>query len=361
MRSVILISDAPRPCGVEDFARGLVAALDRVEPNRHVSMALGGRRGEPEALAAKLVEADCLLVNLPLVAWRRRKVGLGGAMRTARRSGKRVVLILHEWADFGWKRRLIYLPYLFYATDLLFSSPHVRSGFERDLRTRLAPRTRGLIPIPPNHMPPTVLPEPTVAADLDSLRQRVDLLLGVFGSIYAKKQPTAALDIVAGLKRRGHRVALVFFGDYIRGGSRMDPALQMKAAIAERGLAGDVLVTGYLASAGDLFAALGRADAFVYWFGEGLTARRGSVLACLQSGRPVVANRPADLAEFAYHPTYRAALESGQLQLAPHAATAEEMADVVLAATSSKRQWPVVDFAKSWQDVVEVVLATIRR
>lgn len=354
MNSVVLISGTAAPCGVEHFARTLADRLVACGNGSHVTMPLTGQPGEAAVLARLLADRDTLVVNLPVVAWKRRIAAPARAMLAARRTGRDVLLILHEWADLDWKRRIAYLAYLPLATRILFSSPLVKAGFEADTAARIATRSRGLVPIPPNMARPNDLPRTALAAKLETLRGNSAILIASFGAIYPKKQPTAVLDIAAALVRRGLGAHCVFIGDYVRGGAA-DSEAELAAAIAARGLAGSVTVTGYIADAADLFAALAVPHVLVYRFAEGLTARRGSVLASLQSGRPVVVNAPAVATELASHPTFQRALASGQLVLVPHVASASDFAAAILAAQHRIACPSAVDFDAAWADVLAAV------
>jgi hypothetical protein len=44
---------------------------------------------------------------------------------------------------------------------------------------------------------------------------------------------------------------------------------------------------------------------FCYPLEEGITARRSSILACVQSGRPVIVTGPAGTDEFDHHPRFK--------------------------------------------------------
>ena len=56
-------------------------------------------------------------------------------------------------------------------------------------------------------------------------------------------------------------------------------------------------------------------DAFCYPLDEGLTARRASILGCVQSGRPVVVSGPAEPDEFDHHPRFKELIDRGAVVL----------------------------------------------
>jgi glycosyltransferase involved in cell wall biosynthesis len=360
MRSLSLVSDAHAPCGVEHFARMLAARLADRTPAGHDTMVLTGQPGEMAVLRRALKERDTLIVNVPVVAWKRKLVSPLRAMATARRSGVHVLLVLHEWADLDWKRRLSLLPALRLADRVLVSSPLVRDGLSSDRASRLMREAAGLIPIPPNLRAPDAWPQTPLSRQLGRLAATGALLIGTFGAIYPKKQPTAVLDIVAALRAQGRDAHAVFVGDFVRGGS-IDAEAGLAAAAAERGLTGKTTVTGFIGPADELFAALSSLDVLVYDFAEGLTSRRGSVLAAMQSGRPVIVNGPRRADEFDHHPTYRRAIASGALTVLPPAASAAAFADAIVAAVArGTHARAEIDFEAAWSDAVDAVSGPLR-
>ncbi len=353
MRTLCLVSDSPAPCGVEHFARTLAAALARSQGIANDTLALTGQPGEIDVMRRVLADRDWLVVNLPVVAWKRKLLAPPRAMAAARRMGRKVLLVLHEWADLDPKRRLAYLPLLPFADRILFSSPHVRQQFLASPIARLVTRDTGVIPIPPNLARPAILPETALSRRLGDARAAGTLVVATFGAIYPKKQPVAVLDILAELRRRGRDVLGAFIGDYVKGGS-VDPQSKLTAAVTARGLDGAVLVTGFIGPADELFAAMSATSVLVYDFAEGLTSRRGSVLAALQSGRPVVVNAPHSPHEFDHHPTYRRAIAEGSVTLLDHGAGPGDFADAI-AQAAGRDASASVDFDAAWSDAVACV------
>ncbi len=356
LRSLSLVSGAEQLCGVEAFARRLAERLIARAPGDHRVARLPTTLTGLISFRRLLAPVDTLIVNLPLVAWKRRLIMPLVALVLARLQRRRVMLILHEWADLDWKRRLVLGAYVPLATRLVFSSPLVRRQFAASPIAHLAVSRRDIVPIPPNMARPAALPRTAIARQLGEAREDGRLVLGHFGSIYPKKQSTLVLGVAAELKRRGVPVLAAFIGDFIGADAAQRSAFTQR--IGQLGLESDTLITGYIRADADLFAAFAAVDVFVYLFAEGLTARRGSVLACLSAGRPVVVNAPADPAEFAQHPTYRAEIDGGRLQLAPCDASPSQLVDCILAARAktSRPAAPLLDFGRSWDDAADVVL-----
>ena len=320
----VLHSASDTPCGVESFARRIAEAAGP----RARGTVLAGRT------ALDLRGPGALVVNLPVVAWKSVFLSHTLAALAARLRGQPVVVVLHEWDDLHPKRRATYLGLVLLATGLLFSCRAVEAQFGRAWLSQLATRQRGTVPIPPNVRHPGTVLRGAIADRLAAERADGGLVLGYFGSIYPKKQPLQILDVAAELKRRGHRVSVVFVGSFIQGSDAIER--EFADRVAALGLGGRVTVTGYVRGEPELFGLFAEVDAFVYRFAEGLTPRRGSVLACLQSGSPVVVNAPADPDELRRHPIYGSLVESGALRLASPEAGAGELADAVLAATAAR-------------------------
>ncbi|HYC25372.1 MAG TPA: glycosyltransferase, partial [Roseiarcus sp.] len=298
------MSRAATPCGVEMFARGAVRCS---KPNGldATTFTLEGRFSEIGPLWTALTRSDALIVNLPMVAWKRTFLAPALALFLARMRGVRAIVVLHEWGDLNWRRRFVLAFGLVFAQTILFSSPHVRSQFARGLLGR-APFATGLAPIPANIARPPRPIRTALCERLASEKARGKLIIGHFGSIYPKKQSTFVLDVVAELRRMRRDVFVVFVGGFVRDGGDVETKFQARASALS--LKDDVLVTGYIHTDAEIYAIFELVDVFVYCFAEGLTSRRGSILACLQSGRPLVVNGPRHPGEFDHHRSFRKAM-----------------------------------------------------
>lgn len=339
-RLIVPRSDSETPCGVETFARRLAEAA-----GARADGPVLGRHPAPRGPGA-------LVINLPVVAWKRALLAPVRVAVLARVRGLSVVVVLHEWDDLDPRRRASYLPLVLAAHSLLFSCAAVERQLSRSWTGRLATRRRGVVPVPPNVSPPGATAGGRHAARLAAERAAGRLVLGYFGSIYPKKNPTAVLDVAAELKRRGHDPVVVFAGSFVRGSDTVERDFARR--VTALGLDGAVTVTGYIPSEAELYGLFAEVDVFVYRFAEGLTPRRASVFACLLSGRPVVVNAPRDPDEFALHPSYRALLGSGALRLVGTEAGPRDLADAVLAARGPGV--PVrVDVAQAWAEALAAV------
>jgi glycosyltransferase involved in cell wall biosynthesis len=343
---LVLVSDTATPCGVEAFARHLAETARA--PTRALDRNAAG-------LAAALAGIDALVINLPVVAWKTKLFEPALAAAVARRRGAGVVLVLHEWADLDWKRRASYAPLLPLATAMLFSSPEVAAQFAASPASRLATARRGLVPIPPNLSRPAETRDTPHAARIKIEKAAGRLVIGHFGSIYPKKQSTIVLEVAAELRRRGTDVFCAFVGSFVKGQDRVEDAFRARAAAL--GLEDRLLVTGYVAEDAEVFGILDACDVFLYAFAEGLTARRGSVLACAMTGRPVVVNAPVAASAFDHHPTFRRLLDEGRLRLAPTEADTEALASAVLDAREAALLPGGVDVEAAWRDALAAVEA----
>jgi len=339
----VLISGTAAPCGVEAFARRLAETAGPRAAARVLGAAAGGK--------------GTLVINLPVVAWKKDLAGPVVAAARARSQGRRVLLVLHEWADLDWKRRASYAPLLPLASAVAFSSPEVAGQFAASPLARLAPRRRAIVPIPPNLVRPPECPPTGLSRRLAEERARGRLVLGHFGSIYPRKQSTQILDLAAALKQRGGDPFAVFIGSFVKGQDRVEEEFLARAR--DLGIADRVMVTGYVADDADLFALFGEVDVFAYLFAEGLTSRRGSVLACAMSGRPVVVNAPEAVGAFDHHPTYRRLLAEGRLRLVPTKADMAEVAEAVEEAAGLPALPAGLDIDAAWRDALAAVEAVL--
>lgn len=341
---LVLVSDSTTPCGVEAFARRLAEVSDA---RTHVM------DGRAAALGRALEGADALVLNLPVVAWKTKLVEPALAAAVARRRCADVVVVLHEWADLDWKRRASYAPLLPLATAILFSSPEVAAQFAASSASRLATARRGIVPIPPNLSRPAATVDTPHSQRLKVEKAAGRLIIGHFGSIYPRKQSTVVLEVAAELNRRGVDVFCAFAGSFVKGQDRVEERFRARAE--ELRVADRMMVTGYVATDAEVFGILDACDLFLYSFAEGLTARRGSVLACAMTGHPVVVNAPEKSGAFDHHPTYGRLIDEGAVRLAPHAATPTGLADAVQAAIGAAVSHRVVDVDAAWQDARQAV------
>jgi glycosyltransferase involved in cell wall biosynthesis len=344
--TLVFISDAAVPCGVEAFARGLVARLG----SRGATRVLGKWRGLWRALRA----SRGIVLNFPLVAWKRQLAAPVLVALLARLAGRRVVVILHEWRDLDWKRRLVLWPVLRLADEVLFSAPEIAAQLPGGDR-------RAVVPIPPNIVPPARPADSANAARLRDWGSQGRLIVAQFGSIYPRKQPLALLEIGRLLLDQGLDVGVVFVGSLVSGETAL--AAELDRQVAALGLENRVLVTGHVADPAELYGLFALVDAFCYLLPDGLTSRRGSVLAAALSGRPVIVNAARDPEALSHHSLYRWLLSRGVLPLAAADAGPVELARAVI-----DRPAPVVlapdeigaRIDRLWDEIAAAVEGAIR-
>ena len=214
-----------------------------------------------------------------------------------------------------------------------------------------------LAPLPPNIEAPAGIADSKLRQRLAAARQEGRLVIGHFGSIYPGKQPNALLRIGALLKERGLNPLIIYVGSFIRGVDTVEEEFYARAA--ELGIIDDVMVSGYVASDHEVFGLFSEVDAFCYPLDEGLTARRSSVLTCVQSGRPLIVTGPALEDEFDHHPRFKELIDRGAIVLVARGSEDEIYADRI----ASALKWPTVqarfDFDGWWQDVALAVRAQL--
>jgi len=155
------------------------------------------------------------------------------------------------------------------------------------------------------------------------------------------------LEICDHLRLRGVRALAVFIGSFTK--SLDDYEGQFRSRVRELALERQVVITGYVDTEEELFALFDRIGVFLFHFPEGFTARRSSVIACLQSNRPVVVSAPQSRSELLHHAGLTALIDSGALSFVPRSASADEIADQLLAAAGrGRRASPAIDFDSWW-------------
>ena len=189
-RHVFLVSRSSQPCGVEAFSKLLCEASNRAG-GMASTMLLSGQRADLTGIWRVLGPDAALIINLPVVAWKRHVVAPLIAMVMAWLRGAERVVVLHEWSDLNWQRRGFYLLYCFFASTIFLSSPHIQHQFEDDeWAAWLRRRVRGVLPVPPNLKRPQATVDIPLTGKLRQWRGEGRYILATFGSIYPKKQTT---------------------------------------------------------------------------------------------------------------------------------------------------------------------------
>jgi glycosyltransferase involved in cell wall biosynthesis len=221
-----------------------------------------------------------------LPAWLHRRLG---------RAAPRIVVTYHD----------VKVPYLFpkayalreWVTSLIGRSADAviatnvedRAWLERVLRDRRP----YLIPIGSNVAP-------DLPPDFDRERRRArwgfgptDIVLGYFGFLNESKGGDALIRVLDSLVKSGYNCRLLMIGGKV---GSSDPtnlayARHIDTLIDELGLTARVVWTGFSVAA-DVSADLTAADVCVLPYRDGASFRRGSFMAALAHGRPIVSTEP---------------------------------------------------------------------
>jgi glycosyltransferase involved in cell wall biosynthesis len=342
-------------CGVGQFTLRLHEAIERRSPGSTWTLALTRGECSPADIWRAVGSAQNVVCNFPVVAWKRVIAAPLLAFAFAKLRRRRTILIQHEWDGLHRLRRLTYLPALWLADVIVMVSPLVRRELIADPLASFAARKVVFAPLPPNIEAPAGVADSELRRRLADARQAGRPVIGHFGSIYPGKQPNALLDIAAVLAKRGLRPLVVYIGSFIRGMDRVEEDFYARAA--ELGIADDVIVSGYIGSDHEMFGLFNEVDVFCYLLNEGLTARRASVLTCVQSGQPVIATTPAEADEFDHHPRFRQLIDRGAIVLVPRGAGEDSYADAIMAALDRPVTRDPFDFDGWWRDAVDAVRA----
>jgi len=356
-RALFLGAGPEMKCGVGQFTRLLGETVERIAPGISTTLTLTRSEGSFAAIWRAIGSAESVICNFPIVAWKRVILRPLLAMALARLRRRKNVLIQHEWNGLHWMRRITYMPALLMANTIVMFSPLVRRELSEDFLVGWTAKKCVLAPLPPNIVTPAGMADSELRQHLIAARFEGRVVIGHFGSIYPAKQPNALLEIGAILKQRGLKPLIVYIGSFIRGVDSVEEDFYARAR--ELDIAGDVIVSGFVASDHEVFGLFGAVDAFCYPLDEGLTARRSSILACVQSGKPVIVTGPTLAEEFDHHPRYRELIDRGAIVLVARGATSEAYADSIVAALKSSKVHAPFDFDGWWNDAVEAVLAVM--
>jgi glycosyltransferase involved in cell wall biosynthesis len=353
---VLFLGAGPQmQCGVGQFTRLLGETIEKLDPGGCTTLTLTRSEGSLAQIWNAVGSARNVVCNFPIVAWKRVMFRPLLTLAIARLRRRRVVLIQHEWRGLNRLRRISYIPALLLANTIVMFSPLVRRELADDPVVGWTARKCVLAPLPPNIEAPAGIADSRLRQRLATAREQGRLVIGHFGSIYPGKQPNALLSIGAILKERGLKPLIVYIGSFIRGVDKVEQEFHARAA--ELGVWDDVIVSGYVASDHEVFGLFSEVDAFCYPLEEGLTARRASVLTCVQSGRPVIVTGPAETDEFNHHPRFKELIDRGAIVLVARGSSEDVYADRIVSAL----KWPSVhapfEFDAWWQDAAQAVRA----
>jgi glycosyltransferase involved in cell wall biosynthesis len=346
--TLFLSACSDEPCGVEVFTGKLAAALAASAPDvGYELLPVSGRWRDVPALLRRVAQARRIVFSAPLVAWKRMLVMPLVLLALAFVMRRRISVFLHEWSALHGLRRLLLLPFIALSDSILVLSPYIRDQVASDRWISRAAKKCRLVPHPPTIRRPDDLKPTEMAREIEAAAADCDIVIGYFGAIYRGKAPTALLEICDHLRHRGIRALVVFIGSFTRSIDNYEG--QFRARIRDLALEKQVIITGYIETEEELFALFERIGVFLFHFPEGLTARRSSVIACLQSNRPVVVSAPQTRSEFRHHAGLTTLIERGALAFVSRSASADEIADQLLAAAKrGVSASPAIDINAWW-------------
>ncbi|HET7888061.1 MAG TPA: glycosyltransferase [Bradyrhizobium sp.] len=342
-------------CGVGQFTHLLFEAIEKLDPGRCMALTLTRSEGSIAGIWRAVGSAQTVVCNFPIVAWKRVILRPLLALAFARLRGRRVVLLQHEWTSLHWLRRLTYVPALLLANTIVMFSPQVRRQLAADPVVGWTAAKCVLAPLPPNIVAPSQTADSRLRQRLKAARQSGRVVIGHFGSIYPGKQPNTLLNVTAILRDRGHRPLTVYVGSFITALDNVEG--DFHARLTKLRLSEDVIVSGYVDSGAEIFGLFDEVDAFCYPLEEGLTARRASILAAVQTGRPVIVTGPADVDEFDHHVRFKSLIEHGAIVLVPRGSSDDIYADAILTSLKPSAAYPPFDFESWWRDAANAIKA----
>jgi len=358
-RCLFVLTPSKEECGVESFARLLVSELQAAYPEAgYAVLAVSRRWRDLPAAFRELARADSVVFNVPLMAWKNVVLLPLVILLFARMGRCRVNVFMHEWTALHWLRRLALAPFVLLSRTIIVVSPLIADEIASTRWLAGAGKKCRLVPNAPTVRRPR---EQCVTERVQRVRQAAancDIVIGSFGAIYKGKAAIESLDICAHLRSRGICALMAFIGSF-------PPSLdgyerQFRSKVAEYGIEDQVIVTGYISNETELYTLFDEVGAFLFLFPEGLTARRSSVIHCLQSDRPVVVTAPRSMSEFAHHKGFSSVIEMGALSFIPDHADKHAIADRLLAAAKQgERAMPAIDGDAWWRATTAATRAAL--
>lgn len=333
-------------CGVTDYVESLGEALHerqdvvfditRLEPSSPLAFV--------GALVGHLRAGGIVQFNLPIEGWGNSLLP-GVALFLARlltRRGK-IVLTVHEWKSLNRLRFLSQLPDLWAADKVVLVS---REQWEAFRESKSPPKrlreSAALIPIGAN-----------IKGEAFTLPARPAThegpIIGYFGVLYASKQPELMLRTLAALKAREPNASLIICGDFLP--DKPQDRTAFFALAEELGITSNIDFRGRIDASGDVLAALAEADAHLLLFSDGASARRSSLLTCLQLDRPVVTTAPLRADEFADWPDIGRQIAEGSIATVAVDADPQDIAEVLVTTLGARPRRDPIDSVSIWRRI----------
>ena len=143
-----------------------------------------------------------------------------------------------------------------------------------------------------------IIPQLPAGFDRDAWRVRWSIgpettLLGYFGFLNVSKGVETLLQALSLLIEHGLNVHLLMVGGRLGSSdpTNVDYAQRVDSLIAELGLNDRIHWTGFISQT-EVSASLTSTDLCVLPYRDGISFRRGSLMACLAHGRPIISTRP---------------------------------------------------------------------
>ncbi|HXX03137.1 MAG TPA: glycosyltransferase [Xanthobacteraceae bacterium] len=346
-RTLFMVTPSKEACAVENFTQKLVSALQSRYPDQgYEVLPVSSRLRDLPSIFRSVADADCIVFNLPLVSWKRMLLTPLMLLLFASISGVRVNVFLHEWSGLHWLRRIALAPIVLLSRTIIVVSPFISAQISGHWRIFGIGRKCRLVPHPPTIIRPNGRHLTERILRVREAAKNCDVVIGCFGSIYKGKAATALLDICRYLNGRGVRALIVFIGSFTRSLDHYEQEFWDKVHAAA--IEDQVIVTGYIPSEVELYTLFEEIGLFLFLFPEGLTARRSSVIACLQSDRPVLVPAPQSATEFDHHEGFKALIKSGVLSFIPPGAGVQTIADQLLVVAKQKSRTTSAIDADAW-------------
>src|SRR5258708_36782608 len=139
-QALFLGAGAQMQCGVGQFTRLLGEGIEKLDPASCITLTLTRSEGSLAEIWRAIGSARNVVCNFPILVWKRALFRPLAALLIARLRGRRVMLILHEWAGLHRLPRIATLPPPSLSITILIVAPPNRPALPDDDLTSYSAR-----------------------------------------------------------------------------------------------------------------------------------------------------------------------------------------------------------------------------
>jgi glycosyltransferase involved in cell wall biosynthesis len=199
----------------------------------------------------------------------------------------KLIVTLHEWSNTHWLRRLINYFIIRRASLIVVPSEQLMRELEPLRFIKRRNIQIKVIPIGPN-----ILVRSGAKTGGRQIIKEEKRRIGHFGFLYPLKNPNTVLAVFKEITKIENNSELVFIGDFLK--SRSREKRQFHKLIDSLGLIENVKFKGYLQTDDEVLDEMEKWNVYISLHENGFSLRRGSTLAAMQLGIPVISYAPSE-------------------------------------------------------------------